>query len=200
MMTNNAIIIGRRIDDLQQIDSLKEGKLGEKGFLRLRVEIDIENPLPKGFSMEREGREDAWIQFRYERLLDFCFRCGCLGHVRKWCNKDIDPTAEWKLAGATRPYFPWIQASYEGDQAAPHFSLSRNQTQEIGHSMQKKKVSKGLAAIKINMEKAYNKMEWAFILFVLKSFGFYNQWIQWVDQCINTASMSILINGAPMES
>ncbi|KAK3038525.1 hypothetical protein RJ639_029325 [Escallonia herrerae] len=82
MTTNNAITIGRRIGDLQQIDSSKDGRLGEKGFLRLRVEIDIENPLPRGFATKREGREDAWIQFRYERLLDFCFRCGCLGHVR----------------------------------------------------------------------------------------------------------------------
>ncbi|KAK3042424.1 hypothetical protein RJ639_000148 [Escallonia herrerae] len=69
--------------------------------------------------------------------------------------------------------------------------------EEIGHSMRKKKGSKGLAAIKIDMEKAYNKMEWDFILSVLKHFGFYNQWIQWINQCISTATMSILINRAP---
>ncbi|KAK3040001.1 hypothetical protein RJ639_027191 [Escallonia herrerae] len=46
------------------------------------------------------------------------------------------------------------------------------------------------------MEKAYDKMEWDFILSVLKSFGFCNQWIQWVDQCISTTSLSVLINGA----
>ncbi|KAK3040000.1 hypothetical protein RJ639_027190 [Escallonia herrerae] len=121
MTTNNAITIGRRIGELQQIEISKDGRLGEKGFLRLRVKIDIEKPLPKGFAMRKEGKEDAWIQFRYERLPDFCFRCGCLGHVRKWCNRDIDPTAEWNLAGVTRPYSPWIRASYEGDQAASLF-------------------------------------------------------------------------------
>ncbi|KAK3009505.1 hypothetical protein RJ639_013870 [Escallonia herrerae] len=69
--------------------------------------------------------------------------------------------------------------------------------QELWHTMRKKKGKNGLMAIKIDMEKAYDKMEWSFILNVLKNFGFDQKWIGWVEQCISTATFSTLINGAP---
>ncbi|KAI8527031.1 hypothetical protein RHMOL_Rhmol12G0045000 [Rhododendron molle] len=37
------------------------------GYLRLRVIIDITKPLKKGFFLKREGKEDLWIKFKYER-------------------------------------------------------------------------------------------------------------------------------------
>ncbi|KAK3014662.1 hypothetical protein RJ639_009557 [Escallonia herrerae] len=92
MTKNNVITIGKRIGDLVQIEMSKNGRIGEKGFMRLRVEVDVELPLAKGFALKRYGNEDAWIQFRYEHLSDFCYRCGHLGHVRKWCNHPRDPT------------------------------------------------------------------------------------------------------------
>ncbi|KAK3012315.1 hypothetical protein RJ639_012615 [Escallonia herrerae] len=115
MTKNNAITIAKRIGDLVQIEMSKNDRIGEKGFMRLRVEVDVELPLAKGFALKRDGNEDAWIQFRYERLPDFCFRCGHFGHVRKWCNRPRDPTENWNLAGETRLYTPWIRANYEED-------------------------------------------------------------------------------------
>ncbi|KAK3007529.1 hypothetical protein RJ639_013237 [Escallonia herrerae] len=67
--------------------------------------------------------------------------------------------------------------------------------QELWQTMRKKKGKNGLMAIKIDMEKAYDKMEWSFILNVLKNFGFDQKWIGWVEQCISTATFSTLING-----
>ncbi|KAK3012595.1 hypothetical protein RJ639_009248 [Escallonia herrerae] len=125
MTKNNAILIGNKIGELLKIDQLKDGKIGEKGYMRLRVEVNIEKPFPKGFAMKREGKEDAWISFQYERLPDFCFGCGHLGHVKKWCNRTINQSMEWKYAGAVRPYTPWIRASYEGDHSIPHSSCER---------------------------------------------------------------------------
>ncbi|KAK3013668.1 hypothetical protein RJ639_008539 [Escallonia herrerae] len=109
MTSNNAVTIGKQIGGLVQIERSRNGNIRESGFMRLRVEIELEKPLPKGFALKREGKEDTWIQFRYERLPDFCFRCGFLGHVRKWCNRPLDPSAEWKFAGDLRPYTPWIE-------------------------------------------------------------------------------------------
>ncbi|KAK2997646.1 LOW QUALITY PROTEIN: hypothetical protein RJ639_025609 [Escallonia herrerae] len=99
------------MDDLLQIVSTKTGTIEERGFMRLRINMDIEKAFPKVFVMKREGAEDAWIQ--YERLPDLCFNCGHLGHVRKWCNIPKDPTEDWNLTGAQRPYNPWIRANYE---------------------------------------------------------------------------------------
>ncbi|KAK2996151.1 hypothetical protein RJ639_029510, partial [Escallonia herrerae] len=69
--------------------------------------------------------------------------------------------------------------------------------QELWHTMRKKKGKNELMAIKIDMEKAYDKMEWSFILNILKNFGFDQKWIGWVEQYISTATFSTLINGAP---
>ncbi|KAK9988622.1 hypothetical protein SO802_028861 [Lithocarpus litseifolius] len=51
--------------------------------------------------------------------------------------------------------------------------------------------------LKIDMEKAYDRLEWCFLEKVLRAFGFPSIWIQWVMQCVTTASFSILINGSP---
>ena len=51
-------------------------------------------------------------------------------------------------------------------------------------------------ALKIDMEKAYDHLEWGFVEKVLHCFGFHDTWIQWVMQCVSTTSFSILINGS----
>lgn len=33
----------------------------------------VEQPLPVGYFMELEDGEETWIQFKYERLVDFCY-------------------------------------------------------------------------------------------------------------------------------
>lgn len=47
------------------------------------------------------------------------------------------------------------------------------------------------------MEKAYNRVEWNFVLKILERFGFSSFWVNWIRQCILTSSFSILINGSP---
>ena len=51
-------------------------------------------------------------------------------------------------------------------------------------------------AIKIDMEKAFDHMEWSFILAILSKLGFHPTWISWVRICISSQTFSILINEA----
>lgn len=69
--------------------------------------------------------------------------------------------------------------------------------QELLHSMKANRGRKGLLALKLDMEKACDQMEWSFLLYILRCLGFCEKWIGWVGQCISTVSFSILLNGTP---
>ncbi|KAL0292616.1 UNVERIFIED_CONTAM: hypothetical protein Scaly_2582300 [Sesamum calycinum] len=49
--------------------------------------------------------------------------------------------------------------------------------------------------IKVDLQKAYDMVDWGYLLAVLRLFGFPDKFISWVEQCITTASFSISLNG-----
>ena len=48
---------------------------------------------------------------------------------------------------------------------------------EIAHSFKYTRKKKGFLGIKLDFQKAYDKMEWNFLLVVLRAFGFSNGFI-----------------------
>lgn len=52
-----------------------------------------------------------------------------------------------------------------------------------------------LATLKIDMNKAYDRVSWLFILKNPKTYGFPDYWIGLVNECISTVSYRIIING-----
>ena len=57
----------------------------------------------------------------------------------------------------------------------------------------------GYMAIKIDLEKAYDKLEWSFIKCMLMRYNFPNNIIELVLSCISSVSTSILFNGGSLE-
>ena len=49
---------------------------------------------------------------------------------------------------------------------------------------------------KLALEKAYDHVDWSFLLFVLTKMVFGEQWIKWISWCISSASFSVMINGS----
>ncbi|KAH7842462.1 hypothetical protein Vadar_005596 [Vaccinium darrowii] len=88
MSRTNAEIIGRRIGNLLGIEACSDGLLLHRSFLRVRVEINLSQPLPKGFWLKKKHADgkDLWISYKYERLSDFCYDCGRIGHENKSCK------------------------------------------------------------------------------------------------------------------
>ena len=55
--------------------------------------------------------------------------------------------------------------------------------------------NKGLV-LKLDMNKAFDRVNWAFLLQITKKFGFSDDWIQWIKSLIKNPSFSFLINGS----
>ncbi|KAL5573075.1 hypothetical protein UlMin_022672 [Ulmus minor] len=72
--------------------------------------------------------------------------------------------------------------------------------QEVIHAMKKKKGTKGWMGMKIDIQKAYDRLSWQFLEAVLEAFGFHPKWIQWIVTCCSTPKMTLLLNGAPVRS
>ncbi|KAL5545118.1 hypothetical protein UlMin_008902 [Ulmus minor] len=68
--------------------------------------------------------------------------------------------------------------------------------QEAIHSMKKKKDARGWMALKIDLEKAYERVSWEFIDKVLVAFAFIAIWVKWVITCITSKTMRLMLNGS----
>jgi hypothetical protein len=69
---------------------------------------------------------------------------------------------------------------------------------ETLHTMDTRlKGKEGFMALKLDMSKAYDRLEWDFVEGVLQKLGFANRWIALLMSCIRTVTYSILINGQP---
>ncbi|KAL0007229.1 hypothetical protein SO802_008731 [Lithocarpus litseifolius] len=71
--------------------------------------------------------------------------------------------------------------------------------QELIHSISKKKGKVGYMAIKLDLEKAYDKLEWAFIRNMFLRINLPDNLIDLIMSCVTSDSTSILVNGAPLK-
>lgn len=71
--------------------------------------------------------------------------------------------------------------------------------QEIFHSMRAKKGKTGWMVIKLDLEKAYDRLNWAFIKETLVDIGLPNDFINLIWHYISTPKMRILWNGEALE-
>ena len=51
------------------------------------------------------------------------------------------------------------------------------------------------AALKLDMSKAYDRVEWNFLEQMMKRLGFDDQWIRLIMECVSTVSYQIKVNG-----
>ena len=60
-----------------------------------------------------------------------------------------------------------------------------------------KRSQKSCLVFKVDYEKAYDSVSWEFLKYMLVRLGFYPKWIHWMEGCLSSASVSILVNGSP---
>jgi hypothetical protein len=81
-----AEIIGEDIGQFLDVDAEENGSAASR-YLRIKVRIDIHQPLRRGVTIEIEGEEEEkrWCPKEYEFLPKFCYSCGIIGHTDMMC-------------------------------------------------------------------------------------------------------------------
>jgi hypothetical protein len=59
------------------------------------------------------------------------------------------------------------------------------------------KGKEGFMALKIDMSKAYDRVEWDFLEAIMTKMGFASRWVHLVMTCVRTVTYSVLIHGRP---
>ncbi|KAF7130102.1 hypothetical protein RHSIM_Rhsim10G0077300 [Rhododendron simsii] len=113
--TRSGMRIAETLGDVIAVeDPDGRGKLNK--FLRVRVWIDVTKPLKKGFFLKRVNEEDLWVKFRYERLSNYCYGCGRIGHTQNDC---LDSDDSWKQQKGgveeLRAEISWLDTIQYGD-------------------------------------------------------------------------------------
>ncbi|KAK6154906.1 hypothetical protein DH2020_009154 [Rehmannia glutinosa] len=80
-------------------------------FLRIRVEMDITKPLRRVVKTSFRGTEFV-LPIKYERLPNFCYFCGVIGHGEKDCDARILNPPD---SSFIPPYGSWLRAVSTGN-------------------------------------------------------------------------------------
>ncbi|GKU89448.1 hypothetical protein SLEP1_g3583 [Rubroshorea leprosula] len=60
-----------------------------------------------------------------------------------------------------------------------------------------KRKKKSCFIFKVDFEKAYDKVCWEFLDYMMMRLGFNETWRRWISECLKSSSVSVLINGSP---
>jgi hypothetical protein len=102
--------IGKTVGVVEQAEAIDEGR-SKGNYMRIRVTLDIQQPLCRGRKIGVGGNKDHWVSFKYERLTNFCYWCGLITHGEKDCELWL--RSHGSLSPAKQPYGAWMRGETE---------------------------------------------------------------------------------------
>ena len=134
MTSGMGYAIGGKIGEVLEVDVPEKGVQWGK-YLRVKVNLDKSRKLVRGKKVCIEGSSGRWVFFKYERLPNFCYRCGMLDHGEKVCSKSMPREENGEKGNAQ--YGPWLRGE-------PWRRANReNDWMEEGHGLNNKHRDEG---------------------------------------------------------
>ncbi|KAL0407264.1 UNVERIFIED_CONTAM: hypothetical protein Slati_4040300 [Sesamum latifolium] len=112
-----ASFISNRLGRFKEVELDKNGEAWGSS-VHIRVALDITKSLRRALKIRTILGDEQLISFTYERLPNFCYHCGCLGHLSRQC--DLQFQAGFTDPGENTPFGNWLRA------AAPQVGRGRS--------------------------------------------------------------------------
>lgn len=94
--------IAKPLGTVLKVDADEQGRCWG-GFMRVRVEINVEEPIPRYVTVfSSRDKSFEWYEVKYERLPLFCFSCGMLGHSFLVCSTPAERDEDGDLPYAAK--------------------------------------------------------------------------------------------------
>ena len=100
--------IGKCLGGLVDIDVGVTGECFGK-YMRIRVAIDVSKPLKRFLRLEFKQGVESMVLVRYERLPEYCFHCGIIGHSYQVCQARTGNDSFVSEKGFE--YGPWLRGT-----------------------------------------------------------------------------------------
>ncbi|CAI9764252.1 unnamed protein product [Fraxinus pennsylvanica] len=111
-----------RVEDVEVDDS----GCTWREYMRIRVVVDVTRPLLRGKKICIGGEGTVWTRFTYERLPEYCYHCGKIGHSFKDCTS---PDANLEEDDVSKlPYGPWLKANSLGGRSRSGINFGSRST------------------------------------------------------------------------
>ncbi|KAL0416806.1 UNVERIFIED_CONTAM: hypothetical protein Slati_3512500 [Sesamum latifolium] len=123
MTKDVATWIGNRLGKLKDVEIEPNGEVWGSS-LRIRVAVNITKPLKRAMKIQTVLGDEQLLRFTYERLPNFCYFCGHLGHTTRSCELQysdgfVDP-------GENTPIGAWLRAIPPTVSRRRHANLASN--------------------------------------------------------------------------
>lgn len=116
----NPTIVHRLCTNLGSVEEVYPPKGdGPPAYIRVKVQIDITEPLMRGTYLRLRNGTRQWIAFTYERMPMYCYLCGVVRHHEKKCM--IHFSEGFVDLGKAFPYGEWINVPPRALETLNHY-------------------------------------------------------------------------------
>lgn len=77
--------------------------------MRVMIQFDFSKPLTDHVFIQRSNNEPLLVEIRYERVAEFCFACGLIGHKHVQCGKEKNKEKVEQPPTISLKFGPWLK-------------------------------------------------------------------------------------------